>query len=398
VPHSGGRSDGHATVARRSLAAGPAFPHPPLVPPDVLPAAPLAAAPDLAAVPPARADALRALAEHLRPGLRVALSTHINADGDGCGSEVGVARLLRARGLRPVIVNPTPWPDSFRWLLGGADGAPDVEDASARGAAALREADLLLVLDISDVQRLGSLADAVRAFAGPTLVIDHHIPGAEAPGRVVVSDTAACATGELVYDLARVMGAELTRDVAEPLYVAMLTDTGGFRFSNTSPRCHAVAAQLLAAGVEPETMYRRVYASVPVGKLRLLQEALATLDVDPSIGLAWISTDAGAMERHGVKGEDLDGIVEHPRSIAGTRLALFFRDLGHGKVKVSFRSTGDVDVNALARQFGGGGHAKASGALVPGTLDAVRGRVVAAARAHLGSDAAAAPAGAGSAA
>jgi phosphoesterase RecJ-like protein len=345
---------------------------------DVLPAAP-----DLAAVPPARADALRAFAEHLRPGLRVALSTHINADGDGCGSEVGVARLLQARGLTPVIVNPTPWPDAFRWLLDGPDGAAPVEEASARGAAALREADLLLVLDISDVQRLGSLADVVRAFAGPKLVIDHHIPGAEAPGAVVVSDTAACATGELIYDLARVMGAELTRAVAEPLYVAMLTDTGGFRFSNTSPRCHAVAAQLLAAGVEPESVYRRVYASVPVGKLRLLQEALATLDVDPTIGLAWIATDAGAMERHGVKGEDLDGIVEHPRSIAGTRLALFFRDLGHGKVKVSFRSTGDVDVNALARQFGGGGHAKASGALIPGSLDAVRERVVAAARAHL---------------
>lgn len=337
-----------------------------------------APAPDLAAVPSARAAALGALAEHLRPGLRVALSTHINADGDGCGSEVGVARLLRARGLRPVIVNPTPWPDAFRWLLGD-----DVEEASARGAAALRETDLLLVLDISDVQRLGNLADAVRAFAGPKLVIDHHIPGAEAPGSLVVSDTAACATGELIYDLARVMGAALTREVAEPLYVAILTDTGGFKFSNTSPRCHAVAAQLLAAGLEPEAVYRRVYASVPVGKLRLLQEALATLEVDSAIGLAWISTDAGAMERHGVKGEDLDGIVEHPRSIAGTRLALFFRDLGHGKVKVSFRSTGDVDVNALARQFGGGGHAKASGALVPGTLDAVRQRVVAAARAHL---------------
>jgi len=343
----------------------------------------LAPAPDLAAVPPARAAALAALAAELRPGLRVALSTHINADGDGCGSEVGMARLLRARGLRPVIVNPTPWPDAFRWLLGDTNGVPDVEEASARGAAALREADLLLVLDISDVQRLGNLADAVRAFAGPKLVIDHHIPGAEAPGSVVVSDTAACATGELVYDLARVIGAELTREIAEPLYVAILTDTGGFKFSNTSPRCHAVAAQLLAAGLEPEAIYRRVYASVPVGKLRLLQEALATLDVDPAIGLAWIATDAGAMERHGVKGEDLDGIVEHPRSIAGTRLALFFRDLGHGKVKVSFRSTGDVDVNALARQFGGGGHAKASGALIPGSLDAVRERVIAAARAQL---------------
>ena len=341
---------------------------------------------DLLAIPPAREAALRALAERLTPGpasgptggRRVVLSTHINSDGDGCGSEAALARLLAARGLDPVIVNPTPWPDMFRFLLGS-----DVRDESARGAAAVRDADLLVVLDISDVKRLGTLADAVRAFAGPKLVIDHHLPSDEPPGDVVVSDTTACATGELVYDLATVLGAELTRDAAEALYVALLTDTGGFRFANTTPRCHAVAAQLLAAGLDPETIYRRVYASVPPGKLHLLREALATLDVDHSIGLAWISVEAGATDRHGVKSEDLDGIVEHPRSIAGTRLALLFRDLGHGKVKVSFRSTGDVDVNALARQFGGGGHAKASGALIPGTLDAVRARVVAAARAHL---------------
>jgi phosphoesterase RecJ-like protein len=176
------------------------------------------------------------------------------------------------------------------------------------------------------------------------------------------------------------LGAEITEPVATALYAALLTDTGGFRFSNTSPRCHAVAAQLLAAGVDPEEMYRRIYASVPAGKLRLLRDALATLDVDEALGLSWISVPAGALEAHGLQSEDLDGIVEHPRSIAGTRLALFFRDLGHGKVKVSFRSTGDVDVNQLARRFGGGGHVRASGALVAGSLDEVRERVVAASR------------------
>jgi phosphoesterase RecJ-like protein len=269
----------------------------------------------------------------------------------------------------------------FRFLLG--DGPDAVEEASARGAAAVREADLVVVLDISDLKRLGTLADAVRAFAGPKLVIDHHIPSDDPPAEVVVSDTTACATGELVFDLALVLDQPLDAAAAQALYVALLTDTGGFRFSNTTPRCHAIAAQLLAVGLDPEEVYRRVYASVPAGKLHLLREALATLEVDPALGLSWISVEAGATDRHGVKSEDLDGIVEHPRSIAGTRLALLFRDLGHGKVKVSFRSTGDVDVNALARQFGGGGHAKASGALIPGALDAVRQRVVAAARAHV---------------
>ena len=130
-------------------------------------------------------------------------------------------------------------------------------------------------------------------------------------------------------------------------------------------------------------IYRRVYQSVPAGRLHLLRDALASLEHDPAIGLAWISVEAGAMEHHGVLAEDMDGIVEHPRSIVGTRLALLFRDLGHDRVKVSFRSTGRVDSNHLARQFGGGGHAKASGALLTGSLAEVRARVVDAARAYL---------------
>ena len=139
----------------------------------------------------------------------------------------------------------------------------------------------------------------------------------------------------------------------------------------------------MAAGIDPEDMYRRIYASVSLSRLQLLRDALETLRVDERSGVAWISVPAGALEQYGLQSEDLDGIVEHPRSITGTRLALFFRDLGHGKVKVSFRSTGDVDVNRFARQFGGGGHAKASGALVAGSLDEVRERVVAAARAFV---------------
>src|SRR5262245_56312420 len=130
-------------------------------------------------------------------------------------------------------------------------------------------------------------------------------------------------------------------------------------------------------------MYQRVYASAPAGRLRLLADVLQTLGVDESKGLAWLSMNAGALEQYKVRQEDLDGIVEHARSIAGTRMAIFFRDLGHGKVKVSFRSTGGVDVNAFARKFGGGGHARASGALIPGGLDDVRERVLAAARAAL---------------
>jgi phosphoesterase RecJ-like protein len=335
---------------------------------------------DLLTVSKQRTQAIERLALEFSAGRSVVLSTHINADGDGCGSEAALARILASLGMTVKIVNPTPWPETYQFLLGG-----DVVDATAEGSAALRKADLLVVLDISDVKRLGALAETVRGFNKPKLVIDHHVPSDEPPATEILSDTTACATGELIYDLAITLGVDITPEIAVGLYVAILTDTGGFRFANTSARCLAIAAQLLAAGVEPEEMYRRLYASHPIGRLHLLRDALATLEVDPAYGISWISVAAGAAEEYGLKSEDLDGLAEHPRSVGGTRMAVFFRDLGHGKIKVSFRSTGSVDVNAFARQFGGGGHARASGALIPGTIEEVRHSVITAAREFVGS-------------
>ncbi len=314
--------------------------------------------------------------------MTVALSTHINADGDGCGSQTALARLLGQMGVRAVIVNPTPWPELFRWLLGD-----DVEERSARGAKGFDGVDRVIVLDISDLKRLGVLAPAVRAMKEDALVIDHHLPGDEPPGRTMLSDTTACATAELVFDFARERELRITTPIAKSLYTALVTDTGGFRFGNTSPRCLAIAAELLTAGVDPEQMYARIYGSVPLGRLHLLRDALSTLEVDLPHGMAWLSVVAGALEKHGVSSEDLDGVVEHPRSIAGVRLAMLFRDLGHGKVKVSFRSLAGINVNTLARAFGGGGHARASGALVEGTLEEVQQRVLGEARRQLESGA-----------
>jgi phosphoesterase RecJ-like protein len=330
---------------------------------------------DPIAVPAQRRADIERLASELKRGQTIALSTHINADGDGCGSEAALACLLHQMGMTALVVNPTPWPPMFDFLLGDA-----VQDRSPAGASALERADRLIVLDISDVKRLGALAPAVRALKTPPLVIDHHLPGEEPPGTIRVTDVDACATGELVYDFAATLGLEITPAIATALYVALLTDTGGFRFSNTSPRCHAIAARLLSSGVDPEEMYRRIYASVPRGRLRLLRDALDTLEVDEVKGLAWVSIAAGALEKYDVNSESLDGIAEYPRSVMGVKLALLFRDLGHGKVKISFRSVRGVDANALAKQFGGGGHARASGAMVAGTLEDVRTRVIAAAR------------------
>src|SRR5918911_3971951 len=179
---------------------------------------------DLLAIPPHRREAIERLSAELRPGFTVALSTHINADGDGCGSESALAQLLGQRGLKARIVNPTPWPTMFGFLLHG------VEERSADGVRALEGIDALIVLDISDVKRLGVLADAVRALKVPRLVIDHHVPTEEPAGSVLVTDTGACATGELIFDLACVLDLEMTPPVARALYTALVTDTGGFRF------------------------------------------------------------------------------------------------------------------------------------------------------------------------
>jgi len=333
---------------------------------------------DLLSVPQQRRESIERLAQELRAGRSVAISTHINADGDGCGSETALSRLLGQMGLRSKIVNPTPWPEMYKFLLGD-----DVKDSSDAGAKGLKDVDVLVVLDISDVKRLGVLAEAVRRLTIPKLVIDHHLPSDEPPSTLIVTDTTACATGELIFDFATVMDLKITPDIARALYIALLTDTGGFRFSNTTARCLSIAGQLIASGVEPEEMYGRLYASMPVGRLHLLRDALATLEVDPEYGISWISVAAGAAEQYGLRSEDLEGIAEHPRSIGGTRLAVFFRDLGHDKVKVSFRSTGDVDVNKFAKQFAGGGHARAAGALIEGDLEVVRRKVIAAAREFL---------------
>jgi phosphoesterase RecJ-like protein len=334
---------------------------------------------DYLRISPERRAGIQRLARELVAGRRVALSTHMNADGDACGSEAALAGLLAQRGLRCRIVNPTPWPSLFDFLLGG-----DVVDDTEKGSAALAGIDLLLVADISDVKRLGNLTESVRRLTVPKMVIDHHVGSDDPAGDIVLTDTTACATGELVYDLACQLDLDITPEIARSLYVAILTDTGAFRYSNTTPRSHAIAGELLSRGVDPEEMYQRVYASAPAGRVRLLAEVLASLGVDEQCGVSWLTMQAGSLERHGVRSEDLDGIVEHARSIAGTRMAIFFRDLGYGKVKISFRSTGDVDVNTFARQFGGGGHVKASGALVPGTLDEVRDRVVSDAKSFLG--------------
>jgi phosphoesterase RecJ-like protein len=328
------------------------------------------------AVPTARRKAARTLADALIPGMRVVLTTHVNADGDGAGSEVALWHLLHARGLIPVIANPTPYPERYRFLLAGADGA----EQTSRAAREIARADLIIVLDIADLGRLGHLATHIEARKVLVACIDHHQSNGTLPPGPRLVDAEAAATGELIYDLARALSWPLSSDAARALYVALLSDTGGFRFSNTSPRALRVAADLLAHGLDAEDIYTAVYAGVPEGRIRLLAESLDTLAVEVPPGIAWITVPPGALERHAVSPDELDGVVEFARSISGVRLALLFRQLAGGKIKVSFRSVGDVDVARLAETFGGGGHKKAAGASLDGSIAEVQETVLGAAR------------------
>jgi phosphoesterase RecJ-like protein len=297
------------------------------------------------------------------------------------GSEVAMVHLLRAIGIEAVITNPTPTPDRFAFLLTDLPGV----DRSAQAVKEIRRADLVLVLDISELSRLGQLADAVRERGVPVACIDHHTGGGELPDGPRYIDSTAAATGELVYLLARELGWTVTREVAHAIYVGMVTDTGSFRFSNTTPRTLRIAADLLELGADPEEVYIEVYASAPAGRPRLLAETLQTLVIEDDVGLAWMTVPPGALERHGVEADDLDGVVEHARAVRGVRLAILFRHVSGGRIKASFRSVGDVDVAELARRFGGGGHTKASGVAMVGALDEVQRTILEEARAYLAS-------------
>jgi phosphoesterase RecJ-like protein len=328
-------------------------------------------------VPPERARAARDVAAALTGAQHVVLTTHVNADGDGVGSEIGLWHLLRARGVSVTIANPTRIPGRFNFLI------PAGADASAHAVHEIERADIVASLDIGDISRLGNLARVINARQPPFVCIDHHVGPIKLPAGPCLIAPDATATAELVFDLASIAGWPLTPEVAQALYVGLLTDTGGFRFSNTTARALRVAAVLLEQGVDPESIYASVYASAPEGRVRLLAEVLQTLVVEQDVGLAWVSVPADALRRHEATPDDLDGIVEFPRSIAGVKLALLFRHIGSGRIKVSFRSMGEVDVAALAHEFGGGGHHRAAGASLAGTMAEVEDKVLSAARKFL---------------
>lgn len=311
----------------------------------------------------------------------VVLSTHLNPDGDGAGSEAALAHWLRRHGVAAQIVNASRIPDNFTFLL--PEGVP-VPEPWDEGRRAIEDADVAVVLDTSERTRLGDLWTDLRRKK--MVVIDHHPPDPEAIGDVAVRDPSACATGELIYDLITMDGDELELAEARALYVALVSDTGSFRFSNTTPRTHEIAARLLECGVDPTEMYRRLFGRMTMSRVELLQRALGTLQRDPELPVAWIVITQEDMEATGADTEDREGLVEYARRLEGVEVAMLFRELPDGRTKVSFRSNAETDVSKVARAFQGGGHDKAAGALVNLPMDEALDAVLAEVRAVVGSN------------
>lgn len=326
--------------------------------------------------PAHRAAAVKQAKNAMLASRRAVLTTHLNADGDGAGSEAAIASWLRANGTEAWIVNPTGFPAPLRFLLENEEWI--VPAGSSRANEVLEQADLAIVLDTGERSRVGRLYEAIQHLR--IVVVDHHPPGDDPIAGISLRDPRACATAELVYDVVSAAEGPWNEHIAQGVYVGILTDTGGFRFDNTSVACHLLAAEMIGRGVHPGLVHERVYGWAPLRKYRLLERALATLEHDPAAQISWMTIPREAYEEVGASTDDLEGIVDIPRSIEGTQVGILFRLTAQGEVKVSFRSNGPVDVNALARRFKGGGHTKASGAIVNGPLERAVEQVLAATR------------------
>ncbi|HKY61533.1 MAG TPA: bifunctional oligoribonuclease/PAP phosphatase NrnA [Gemmatimonadota bacterium] len=324
-----------------------------------------------AAPEPAFPDYARAI-ELLRAADRPVLTTHVQPDGDGIGSEVALALHLRGLGKKAEILNPHPTARRFSFL------EPDPPIVAYEPAAAERllgGTDLLVVLDIAVPNRLGRLDEHVRRLSPPTLIIDHHAGPATIRG-FDLRDSGAAATGVMVFEMLERWGATFTPDIATALYVAIAYDTGGFRYSNTRERTHEIAAELIRRGARATDANRHLFESWSLPRVRLLARALERFRLSPRGRVASVVLPLTELEEVGAAPDDLDGIVETLRAIEGVEVAILLKEIGPEATKVSLRSSGPYDVAGFAGRFGGGGHRNAAGAFITSPVADVAERLI----------------------
>jgi len=302
------------------------------------------------------------------------LVTHVNPDGDAIGSQVGLGRYLASRGFEVRIVNQDVTPPDLGFLE--FDGPVGEGYDPARHDGLLDAADAIVLVDNSAPDRLGRMEAPVRARAPKTFCIDHH-PTRGTPWAANIIDTSASATAVIVHELLRAGEWTPDRAAADALYAGLATDTGFFRFNSTSPRAFRVAAELLEAGADPTRCFRELYERNTPAYTRLLGRALADLSLGAEGAVASVGITLAMIEACGATGVDTSEFTTPLLAVDGVRVAILFRELSGGKVKVSLRSKGELDVQQMASEFGGGGHRNASGIVMSGTFDDVVAKVTA---------------------
>lgn len=290
--------------------------------------------------------------------------SHIDPDGDSIGSTLALGAMLDKLGINTTLFCEDGVPRIYRFL----DGAEKIK----KKLALSEHFHIAFAVDASDEERLGKKVN-LREAAKIIVNIDHHPDNALFGDINYVSQRSSAA--EMIYRLCKYLKIKMDPGIAEALYVALITDTGNFRYETTSTDTFTMATELLRAGVKTHALTTRVYDNKSIASLRVCSAALANLELSPDRKIAWTSVSEEMMGKFGAKPEDLIGLVDRIRSVEGIEVAILFRQEGN-KIKINFRSKEKVDVSAIAACFGGGGHHKAAGATIEGDDGPVKQRVI----------------------
>ena len=282
-----------------------------------------------------------------------ALSTHVNPDGDALGSELALYSFLKDLGKQVKIFNTDAAPQNYRFL-------PFYDAILPVKAFQNDFPEVLVVLDAGVLKRIGPYLSRSLIPTQVTVNIDHHT-SAEPFGDYNLVETDASSTSEIIYRLIQHHGTPIGKERALCLYTGIMFDTGCFRYSNATPKAHRVAADLIQEGIAVDEVYRAVYESLPIGTLQLLSEVFQTLGTTPDGKIGWLYATQEMFRKTGTARDDVDGFINHIRSIDTVEVAILVSEYKYGESKASLRSKASVDVGEIAAMFGGGGHQRAAG-------------------------------------
>lgn len=293
------------------------------------------------------------------------ITTHRSPDGDAIGSSLAFHLFLRAKGYSSQVIVPTPYSEVFHWLPGN-DQVMVYEGNEEKSRSIVEKADLIFCLDFNMLGRLEAFRPPVEESSAEKIIIDHH-PTPDRFAHTILSDTKASSTAQLVYELIEHWGEteRVSKEMADCLYVGIMTDTGSFRFSSTTPKTHRVAASLIEKGVDGAEIQDKIFDNVPVDQIRLLGYVLhRKLEVHEAYRTAVIAITMEELERFRAKKGYTEGFVNHALSVKGVMMAVLFTETPEG-AKMSFRSKGRFPVNRIAEEhFNGGGHLNAAGGFI----------------------------------